>query len=276
MSSNNFDFVFGQLIGHEGKLSVDRADRGNWTSGKIGVGEICGSKYGVTGVTLGAYRRLGRSANLSEVSALGVDEAKLIFKKQYWNAVQADRLPSGLDYAVSDFAYNSGAGNAIPSLQRLVGVAVDRSIGEVTLAKIGDRADKAALINAYCDARLAFLKGTYGWPKYKKGWTRRVSDVRAASLRLYKSIKLPDVPAPEKAQGTRADQAIVPSKTGQGRAAITTAVGTVGAAVTDATEKLAPHTDTLPALKWVFLALTLVGIGIGAYLMVAKLREAET
>lgn len=274
MSSDNFDFVFGQLIGHEGKLSTDKADRGNWTSGKIGVGEICGSKYGVTGVTLGAYRRLGRSANLSEVSALGVDEAKLIFRKQYWNAVQADRLPSGLDYAVSDFAYNSGSGNAIPPLQRLVGVAADGSIGEITLAAVAKR--KTGLIDKYCDARLTFLKSTYGWSKYKNGWTRRVADVRAAAKRLAGSTRLPDVPSPPAMPGDRADHAIDPKKTGQGRAGIMAGLGTFGTAASDAAEKLAPQVEMLSSLKWLFLALTLVSMGIGFYLMVAKLKDAET
>lgn len=275
MASDNFDFVFGQLIGHEGKLSVDRADRGNWTGGKVGVGEICGSKYGVTGITLGAFRRLGRSANLAEVTALGVDEAKLIFRKQYWNAVQADRLPAGLDYAVSDYAYNSGAGNAIPPLQRILGVAADGSVGEITLAAVAKTKNRRELIDKYCDARLAFLKSTYGWSKYKKGWTRRVADVRAASLRLNGSVRLPDVPAPPPMPGARNDQSIDPKKTTEGRTKIGAAIGTAGTAAAEAADKIAPHIEMFMTLKWVFLGLTLVSLAFGAYSMVKKLREAE-
>jgi len=38
----DFDTAFNYLIGNEGALSTDRKDRGNWTSGKVGVGEFKG------------------------------------------------------------------------------------------------------------------------------------------------------------------------------------------------------------------------------------------
>ena len=42
--SDRFDLSFDRVVGHEGGLSLDRNDRGNWTSGKIGVGSLNGTK----------------------------------------------------------------------------------------------------------------------------------------------------------------------------------------------------------------------------------------
>ena len=32
---------------HEGGLSLDRRDTGNWTGGKVGLGRLVGTKYGI-------------------------------------------------------------------------------------------------------------------------------------------------------------------------------------------------------------------------------------
>ena len=43
-----FDLAFTRLIGNEGVLSMDPKDSGNWTGGKIGLGKLKGSKYGIS------------------------------------------------------------------------------------------------------------------------------------------------------------------------------------------------------------------------------------
>jgi len=102
-----------------------------------------------------------------------------IYLGQYWNAVRADDLPPGLAYCVFDAAVNSGPAQAAKWLQDCVGVDQDGIIGEQTLAAIPD--DIHAVIDAYCDKRLAFMKRLKHWPSFKNGWTRRVAEVRAQS-----------------------------------------------------------------------------------------------
>ncbi|MFH4425265.1 glycosyl hydrolase 108 family protein [Vibrio alginolyticus] len=46
-----FDKLFDRIMGHEGGLSLNPKDRGNWTSGIVGVGELKGSKYGVSAMS---------------------------------------------------------------------------------------------------------------------------------------------------------------------------------------------------------------------------------
>ena len=47
---------------------------------------------------------------IQSVKFISEDETKAIYKFQYWDRVQGDFLPRGLDYAVFDFAVNSGVG----------------------------------------------------------------------------------------------------------------------------------------------------------------------
>ncbi|MEG9460375.1 MAG: hypothetical protein MIN82_29285, partial [Methylobacterium ajmalii] len=41
------------------------------------------------------------------------------------------------------------------------------------------------LVNALCDGRLAFLRALSTWPRFGRGWGRRVEEVRAAALALH-------------------------------------------------------------------------------------------
>jgi hypothetical protein len=47
MSQSNFERCMDEVFKHEGGLSLIRADPGNWTGGKVGKGELRGTKYGI-------------------------------------------------------------------------------------------------------------------------------------------------------------------------------------------------------------------------------------
>ena len=258
MTAGNLDTVFKLVVGEEGGFVNDPKDRGGAT------------KYGVTQTTLSAWRR--RQASVDDVRNLGLDEAKLIFKAQYWNKIQGDRLPPGLDLAVADVAFNSGTGRAVELLQRALGVKVDRVLGEVTLAKTHD-AEVDDLINALCDQRLAFLKTTYGWSRFGKGWSNRVARVRSAALDMAEPGQPVGLATLPPMDGTQADHDQAITRTPSGRAKILAGVGAVGTAATDAAAQVQPLMDYLPTLKWLFVALTLVGIGVTFYTQLTTLRE---
>lgn len=127
---------------------------------------------GITQATFDSWNRMhGRP--LRPVRGIPKDVARQIIEFQYMDAVRAAELPSGLDYAMSDYAVNSGPGRAAKDLQRELGVAVDGVIGAQTLAAVAD-ADVHALIIGLCRRRMQFLKGLRHWPTFGKGWTRRV------------------------------------------------------------------------------------------------------
>lgn len=139
------------------------------------------------GITIATFRRYikpgGTKADLKKLTEA---QAIVVYKRQYWDRVMGDSLPSGVDYAVADFAVNSGPSRAVKYLQRIVKVSQDGLIGPVTLRAVEDE-DPRYIIERLCDDRLVFLKRLRTWPTFGRGWARRVSEVREASLAMLPS-----------------------------------------------------------------------------------------
>lgn len=134
------------------------------------------------GITIATFRAYIKPNGAKEdLKRLTTEQATVVYKRQYWDAVMADSLPVGVDYAVADFAVNSGPSRAAKYLQAVVGVSQDGRIGPQTLAAV-NRMDSAKIINTLCDNRMAFLRRLKTWPSFGKGWTRRVEGVRRAAL----------------------------------------------------------------------------------------------
>lgn len=62
-----------------------------------------------------------------------------------------------------------------------MGVVQDGFVGPLTLAAV-ERRDTRALIEALCDQRMGFLQRLANWASFGRGWTSRVSDIRATAL----------------------------------------------------------------------------------------------
>lgn len=154
------------MFGAEGGYSNRDTDKGGPT------------KFGITAKTLAAARGVP-SVSAKQVEALTLAEAETIYRKSYWSQSGGDALPKGLDYAAFDFGVNSGPNRAVKALQGVLGVKADGWIGEQTLAAVkAYPGGVAALIVAYCAARMAFLrkiKGPQGWAPNGRGWTIRVT-----------------------------------------------------------------------------------------------------
>lgn len=141
------------------------------------------TNWGITIHDVRAYVKADATA--ADVRALMKDQAKDIYKRKYWDKVQGDRLPAGVDYCVFDYAVNSGVGRAPKVLQRIVGVEPDGVIGEATLAAVAKK-DPAFIINCIMDERFIFLRHLKTWPVFGKGWGSRCVRVRRESLAMVK------------------------------------------------------------------------------------------
>lgn len=139
------------------------------------------------GVTIGTLKRLGidkdgdGDSDVVDLRLLTADDAAKVFKRFYGDAVQADLLPRGLDYAMTDFAVHAGPPRAAQHLQRILGVTADGHIGPKTLAAVAKR-DPEDLIRALHASRLRFLRGLATWATFGKGWQRRVDEVLKEAL----------------------------------------------------------------------------------------------
>lgn len=129
------------------------------------------TNMGITHRTLAAWR--GEKVSKADVRALTRAEALEIYKAQYWDTIRGDQLPAGLDYALFDYAVNSGPGRAAKDLQRVLGVAADGIIGALTLAAIA-AAEVKQLILDLCERRWAFVQRLSTFDAFGTGWRRRI------------------------------------------------------------------------------------------------------
>ncbi len=154
------------------------------------------------GVTIGTARRLGidvdgdGDTDIIDIKLLKPADAAKVYRVEYWNRVAGDELPSGVDYAVFDFAVNSGPSRAVKYLQAVVGVAQDGVVGPKTLAA-ARRIDARVIINSLCNRRLDFMMKLPIWKTFSKGWSSRVSGVRREATAMATAPISVPAPAPK-------------------------------------------------------------------------------
>lgn len=189
--NRNFQRALKLVLAHEGGWADHPKDPGGAT---------------MKGVTIGTYRQYvnptGTKEDLRKITDAQLAE---VYRRHYWDAVRADDLPDGVDYAVFDFAVNSGPSRAVKYIQAVVGASQDGKIGPATLKAIA-AANPAQVINSLCDDRLAFLKKLPTWKTFGKGWSSRVSGVRKEALAMASQAPSPaiivDDPGPKQPQAS--------------------------------------------------------------------------
>lgn len=160
----DFDTAFDRLIGQEGKFSAGPNDPGNWTGGRVGVGQCKGTNFGIAANT---YPDL-------DIKGLTLDQAKEIYRRDWWQKIGADEIDGAIVYQMWDFAVNAGMSTAKRKLQAAVGVAEDGSIGPQTIAAV-NAMDKNDVLLRFNAQRIRYYTSLSTWPTYGKGWANRVA-----------------------------------------------------------------------------------------------------
>ena len=135
------------------------------------------------GVTQAVYDSWRKTQNLPTQSVRNINDSEVaaIYKNLYWDRISGDLLPAGVDFAVFDFAVNSGVSRAAKMLQSVVGVTQDGVIGPATI-----QATKTYVAMAVTNKRLAFMQSLSIWSTFGKGWSARIADVKAQIIALVK------------------------------------------------------------------------------------------
>lgn len=141
------------------------------------------TNYGITQRVYDAFQR-AHGAMLLSVRLIVADTVSRIYRAQYWDAIQGDKLPVPFDYLSFDEAVNSGPVQSIKDLQVCLGVAVDGHLGMVTLGALAGVSDRAGLVRKVCARRMSFLRRLKNWIYFGKGWTNRVNAVQANALAM--------------------------------------------------------------------------------------------
>ena len=160
-----FDQAFKVVVGHEGGFTDDPRDPGNWTGGATGQGALRGTRWGISAAS---YPTL-------DIARLTLEDARAIYRRDYWDRVSGDHLPPPLALLVFDAAVNNGVGRAVRWLQGALGTASDGAVGPVTLAAVEAQAGRGAPLCAEFQARrLSFMAGLPTWRLFGTGWSRRL------------------------------------------------------------------------------------------------------
>ena len=168
---DNFEQCLALVLKHEGGYVNHPKDPGGMTN--LGVTKRVWEEY------------VGHTVDEAAMRALGPQDVAPLYKKNYWDKIQCDKLPAGVDYACFDLAVNSGVGRAAKILQKAVGVNQDGAIGPATLNAVAS-SDARNLATEICDLRLEFLQGLPTFGTFGKGWTRRVQEVEKIAFDMVK------------------------------------------------------------------------------------------
>jgi len=178
----SFRSAFEDTVGLEGGFGKDPDDSGNWTGGKIGVGILKGTKYGISAA---AYPDL-------DIENLTIEQAHALYKRDYWDVLKLDSIPNErVQEELFDTGVNMGIGASAKILQRSINflemgnpLDEDGAIGPKTIEKAvyWCNKDPEALYRAlngfqfiryYEIAVVGSVK-----EKYARGWMKRIQDYR--------------------------------------------------------------------------------------------------
>ena len=88
-----------------------------------------------------------------------------------------------MDWAVFDWAVNSGTGRAAKALQKIVGVEPDGGIGAATVAAV-KKADPATVIKKLALMRENFYRNLPTFGTFGRGWLRRNDETLEVALSM--------------------------------------------------------------------------------------------
>jgi lysozyme family protein len=154
----SFDKAFALTVGVEGGYCNDPADPGGET------------KYGIS----------KRAHPDIDIKALTLDQAKDIYRRDYWQAASCDSMPERIGHLVFDCAVHHGVKTAIKLLQRALKVADDGEFGPITRGTLTAR-DTNETANLLMAERAVYMTTCSAWPTFKRGWLKRCFEIARAA-----------------------------------------------------------------------------------------------
>jgi len=122
-----------------------------------------------------------RSYPSLDIRNLTKDQAKEIYRRDYWDKIKGDLLPEGISTLVFDSAVNQGTLRATQFLQKALGVEADGIIGPRTLAAASRVNLRAFAVKFGAERALHYASlPTFGI--FGRGWMRRLLDVTAEAI----------------------------------------------------------------------------------------------
>ena len=159
----NFEKSLALVLQHEGGYVHHALDPGGRTN--LGVTQRVWEQY------------VGHPVDEAEMRSLTKEMVSPLYRKEYWDAVRGDQLPSGADYLAFDFSVNAGSFRCVKTIQRALNIPADGIIGHVTLKAIQETNAKV-FINNFSAAKESFYRSLTTFPTFGKGWLNRVAEAK--------------------------------------------------------------------------------------------------
>lgn len=153
----NFQIAIQRVLDNEGGYVFDPRDPGGETN------------FGIS----------KRSYPDVDIKGLTREQASAIYRKDFWDPLDAETFPLSMSFQLLDFAVNAGIGTAIRKAQTALGIADDGRWGPISQAAM-HAVDPAQFTILFAVAKLRFYTKLSTWPAFGAGWINRV----AADLEL--------------------------------------------------------------------------------------------
>lgn len=156
----SFETAVEFVLSKEGGLSDDPEDPGGLTQ---------------WGISQRSYPKL-------DIRNLTRDEAKEIYRRDYWDKCRCEELPPGLDLLVFDSAVNQGPRAAIQMLQDAVRTTPDGVLGPLTMAAVRKVAPESLCVE-FASQRMEAYGRNPKFLRFGLGWSRRLISCVFAALK---------------------------------------------------------------------------------------------
>lgn len=163
--------AFPWVVSIEAGYQCDARDKGNWTGGEVGKGDLKGTKYGVSAAS---YPHL-------DIINLSIADAVAIYKRDFWDTARLDELHPATSLSVFDFGINAGMRESIIVLQRCLAIPETGHLEQLAVSAESVR-DPHQLAQQFCVERIMAYRKMPGWAVDGKGWAARARATAAKAV----------------------------------------------------------------------------------------------
>ena len=154
MELNNFCYAFQVVIGIEKGYVYNSKDPGGET------------KYGIS----------KRSYPDLDIKELTLDDAKKIYKRDYWDKLECDTMPWPVCLVLFDSAVNHGVPATIKMSQQVVGLQ-NTGVFDSRLKSEILNIPPYKFVTKLVSRRLSLYAALKTWDTFGKGWTNRIATI---------------------------------------------------------------------------------------------------
>ena len=168
IQKGDFDLAINKMLNLEGGKTYEKSDKGGKTN------------FGITQRTFNTWRDSINKPR-TDVFKISQEEAKEIYKKNYWNLIKGSQLPHDIAQAIMSMALTDGPQDAIRHTQKILGIPPTGTMGPITMKSIWSAAKQKGtkkLTNYIVDKQIQRYQADEQAKTYGRGWTNRAESLR--------------------------------------------------------------------------------------------------